>query len=204
MEEDFDKQFFQKAWGPDGYVEPFSYGVGIDAVCDVGLYPFMSMDKNVLEIGSGGGTFTQRIINQCKHLIAIDVIRRPKIFNDYENFTYVELDDRDFDCPIGPNCIDFAFCYNVFCHLSNDALCRYLKGVNKALVKGGDFVFMLSDYEWTSRFCDKKYELGDHLPMGHFYQDLRTLDIIVGEGWEIVNNNMIPDHRDLMVHLRKI
>jgi len=52
----FDKQYFQKVWG-EGYFEIFSYGMGIDAVCQVGLNPFMSLEKTALEIGPGGGTF---------------------------------------------------------------------------------------------------------------------------------------------------
>jgi len=200
----FDKDFFQKVWGIEGYVEPFSYGVGIDVVCEVGMIPFFSLEKTALEIGPGGGTFTQRLVNNFKHLTVMDVIRRPKLFEDYQNFTYIELSDRNFDCPVDSESIDFAFSYNVFCHLSNDALIKYLKGINRALVSGGDFVFMLSDFKWTSRFCENEHELGDMLPMGHFYQDLRTLDIIVGDGWEVVNNNLLPDHRDIVVHLRKL
>lgn len=40
--------------------------------------------------------------------------------------------------------------------------------------------------------------------MGHFAQDDRTIDIIVGEGWEIISRNMIPEHRDIVVHLKAI
>jgi hypothetical protein len=40
--------------------------------------------------------------------------------------------------------------------------------------------------------------------MGHFYQDDRTLDVIIGSGWEIVSRNIIPEHRDTIIHLKKI
>jgi SAM-dependent methyltransferase len=201
----FDKTYFQRVWGSGGYYEVFSYGMGIDKVCEVGLTPFLSLDKTALEIGPGGGTFTQRMINNFKHLTAIDVIRCPNVFEEYENFTYIELDDKSFDCPVPADSIDFAFCYNVFCHLSNDALCSYLKGVNKALKNGGDFVFMLSNYRHTAKFEQDRFQLGDLLPMGHFYQDLRTIELIADlKEWEVVNNNLLPDHRDIVVHLKKI
>jgi len=61
---------------------------------------------------------------------------------------------------------------------------------------------MLSDSRHTSKF--QKGNLGDLLQMGHFVQDLRTLDIIVGKEWEIVNKDLLPDHRDIVVHLKKI
>ena len=204
MKEDFDKHFFQTAWGEEGYLEPFSYGVGIETVCEVGLVPFLSPHKDALEIGPGGGTFTQRMVGQFNHLTVMDVIRQPKAFEAYENFTYIELSDKNFDCPVDAYSIDFCFSYNVFCHLSNEALNKYLKGINKALKFGGDFVFMLSNYRHTSQF-GKGYSLGDFLPMGHFYQDLRTLDLIADfNEWEIINNNSLPDHRDIVCHLRKI
>lgn len=202
---DFNKEFFQSSWGENGYYETFSYGVGYKKVCEVGIYPFVSDSKVALEIGSGGGTFTQFMVNKFEKLTAIDVIKRPPQFNDYENFTYIELGDKDFSCTgIKRNSIDFCFAYNVFCHLSNKALTEYLKSVNRVMKKDGDFVFMLSKF--SSRLVENinQYSLGDLLPMGHFYQDLRTLDIIVDlKQWDIVNNNLIPEHRDILVHLKK-
>jgi SAM-dependent methyltransferase len=204
MRGDFDKQFFQTAWGEEGYLESFSYGVGIESVCEVGLLPFFSPHKDALEIGPGGGTFTSRMVGNFNHLTVMDVIRRPLAFKDFDNFTYIELSDRNFDCPVPAYSIDFAFSYNVFCHLSNDALSKYLKGINKALKFGGDFVFMLSNYRHTSKIDGDRYSLGDLMPVGHFCQDLRTLDLIIDDNWEVVNNNLLPDHRDIVIHLRKI
>lgn len=191
---DFTKEFFQKAWGEIGYYENFSYGVGIDKVCEVCLYPFLSKRKKVLEIGSGGGVFTKRIENIVKGtLMCIDVIPKPSHFSDW--IIYFELENQDYKCTAVPDdFIEFVFAYNVFCHLSNEALIEYLKSVHRVLKKDGDFVFMLSSYGG---------ELGTLLPVGHFAQDDRTIDIIVGEGWEIINRNMIPEHRDIIVHLKK-
>ena len=202
---EFDKQYFQRVWGDEGYHEHFSYGLGIDRVCEVGLIPFYSLEKEALEIGSGGGTFTRIMVNNFKHLTAIDVIKKPTLLSEFDNFTYIELEDKSYDCPVPARSIDFAFSYNVFCHLSNHALKEYLKGINKALKKGADFVFMLSNYKHTAKFEKDRFQLGDLLPMGHFYQDLRTLDLIADlKQWEVVSNNLLPDHRDIVVHLRKL
>lgn len=198
---DFTKDFFQTAWGKDGYYENFSYGVGIDKVCEVALFPFLSPDKDVLEIGCGGGVFTQRI-KDVKSLTAIDVIKKP------ENITcnFIELKSNDYKCTgIKDNSIDFVFSYNVFCHLSNEALTEYLKSAYRVLRKGGDFVFMLSSFEHTKNHIEKNEnpKRGDLLSMGHFYQDLETLPLIAGKEWKVVNSNMIPQHRDILIHLRK-
>lgn len=189
---DFTKDFFKTAWGPGGYYENFSYGVGIDNVCAKCLYPFLAQDKKVLEIGSGGGVFTKRIFPWAAELTCIDVVpQTPGAICD----KYIELDNQDYFCTGVPdNSIDFAFSYNVFCHLSNEAIRQYLTSVNRILAPGGDFVFMLSSYGG---------ELGTLLPVGHFAQDERTLDLVIGEGWDIVSRNMIPEHRDIIVHLKK-
>jgi len=199
--EDFSKAYFQKVWG-GGYYEHFSYGVGIDKVFAVCVSPFLK--GTVLEIGSGGGVFTE-MIHGVK-LIAIDVIKMPERFNEFEDFTYYELPDNSFDCePVENESIDFCFSYNVFCHLSNEAITEYIKSIGRVLKYGGNLIFMISNFERTKKHVDnpKSYSLGDFLPMGHFYQDSRTLDLVIGEGWEIVSRDMIPEHRDILIHLKK-
>lgn len=193
MNQDFTKEFFVRTWGPDGYMERFSYGVGINKVGDICVYPFLKFPKmDVLEIGCGAGAFTEMMIGLC-NLTCIDVIPKPYHLH---SLTYIELPNKDYYCTGVPdNSQDFVFAYNVFCHLSNEALIEYVKSVRRVIRTGGDFVFMLSSYGG---------ELGTLLPMGHFAQDDRTIDIIVGEGWQIVSRNMIPEHRDIIVHLKAI
>jgi SAM-dependent methyltransferase len=201
---DLSKAFFQKAWG-EGYYEHFSYGVGIDNVFEKCVVPFCSQDKTALEIGPGLGSFTEMMWYKFEHFTAIDVIKMPSVFNNYiDSFTYHELTNQSFDCgPVKTHSIDFCFSYNVFCHFSNAAIREYLKSVYKVLKTGGDFVFMISNYENVKKHVTGNYSLGDFLPMGHFYQDLRTLDLVVGPEWKIVNRNMIPEHRDILIHLKK-
>jgi SAM-dependent methyltransferase len=191
MTNDFTKEFFIRTWGPGGYYENFSYGVGINRVCEICVYPFCG-GKDVLEIGSGGGVFTERIIRLAATLTCIDVIPEPMMLFCTK---YIELDNQDYYCTgIPDQSQDFAFAYNVFCHLSNEALTEYIRSVYRVLKPGGNFVFMLSSYGG---------ELGTLLPVGHFAQDDRTIDIVVGPEWEIVSRNMIPAHRDIIVHLKK-
>lgn len=194
---DFSKDFFKQAWGKDGYYENFSYGVGIDNVFGTCVLPFLGKN-DVLEIGSGGGVFTKRIFPYVDWLHCIDVIPKPEGLKCHG---YTELDNKDYSCTgVLSNVFDFVFAYNVFCHLSNEALIQYLQSVRRVIKHGGDFVFMLSSY---GRVIDQEL-LGTLLPMGHFAQDDRTIDIIVGEGWQIISRNMIPKHRDIIVHLKAI
>jgi len=201
MATDFTKEFFQQSWGADGYYERFNYGVGFDAVVQTCLVPFFNLGHNALEIGSGGGTFTEKMVGRFQIVMAMDVIPMPEKFKKWgaDKFWYVELPNQSY---VVQGQYDFAFSYNCFCHLSNDFLKMYITSVNSSLKPGGNFIFMLANYDKNPQGCTG--ELGDLLPFGHFYQDDRTIDIIVGEGWEIVSRNMVPEHRDIIVHLKKI
>lgn len=204
---DFTKEYFQRTWGKEGYYEKFNYGVGIDTVCSISIVPFFGMAKNALEIGCGGGVFTERMINKFGYLTAIDVIEYPQQFFKFNNFSYIEQKDRATDCEgVQNNSIDFCFCYNLFCHLSNEMLVEYLKSVFRVLKRGGDFVFMIANFKHSKIHVpdSDKYKLGDLFSFGHFYQDDRTIDVIADKTqWQIINRNMIPEHRDILIHLKK-
>lgn len=203
---DFTKEFFQRSWGEHGYFETFSYGVGINKVCEITLNPFYNLNHHALEIGPGGGAFTQRMVNKFKSVTAIDVIKMPVHFSKYNNLRFIELPSNSYDCQgIPDNSIDFCFCYNVFCHLSDEAIEEYLENVNRALKPGGNFIFMLSKFSETEKHLPKDHgcQLGELTPTGHFYQNEYTLPYVMGEGWIKINSDMIPEHRDIIIHLKK-
>ncbi len=199
-QQDFTKEFFQQAWGPQGYYEEFNYGVGFNKVVEVCLMPFFNKAHTAVEIGCGGGAFTKKLLKGFYHVTAVDVIKMPEQFTKYspDKFTYKQVEGYNtgqfYDSK------DFAFSYNCFCHLSNWAIKNYLTDINSVLKRGGNFVFMLSN---ATHHDTTGCELGDCLPVGHFYQDDRTLDLVISDGWDIVSRNMIPEHRDIIVHLKK-
>ncbi len=203
---DFTKEEFQNFW-PMGYYENFGWGVGIETVIAKSIIPFLDPNKIALEIGCGGGVFTKRM--RFKHTYAIDVIKKPASLDGISNLTFIEAPDRDFTCfGIEDNSIDFCYSYGVFCHLSNTALIEYVNSVYRVLKPGGDFVFMISCFEnikaANPNFEDySKLKLGDLMKIGHFVQDQRTIRLIVDSRWETVTENLIPNHRDLIIHLKK-
>ena len=200
---DFTKKQFQDFWGADGYYENFQFGVGIERVVEKTITPFYSNTKTALEVGCGGGVFTDRLIGHFKHLYAIDVIAKPNRFK-WDDFTFIEVPNQDYTCHgIESNTIDYCFSYGVFCHLSDQALKEYFENVYRVLKKGGNFVFMISNFEkFTAGENCSSFKRGDLLPGGHFVQDDRTLDLL-GDKWKIVSRDMIPEHRDLLIHLKK-
>jgi ubiquinone/menaquinone biosynthesis C-methylase UbiE len=202
---DFTKEQFINFWGSNGYYEAFTYGIGIQEVINRTIVPFSN--KTCLEIGCGGGVFTKVLSEQFDVVIGIDVIP----IHDgvrYHNVKYIELDNQDYKCTgIPDNSIDFVFSYGVFCHFSNDAIKEYLQSIYRVMKKGGDCVIMISNFDkLKAEFPDfddwSKYKLGDRMLIGHFYQDDRTVDIMKHK-FKIVSRNLTPDHRDIVVHLKK-
>ena len=211
QKKEFTKTEFQSLWGDNGYYDQCQLGIGIEAVCEKVLYPFLSKDKVVLEIGCGGGTYTERIHSRCKSVVAIDVIKKPERLNSLDRLLYIELPNKNYECKgVATDAIDFAFTSGCFCHLPYKALKKYLQSVNSKLKKGADFVFMLSDWEYLKELCSEEERANlkpnDFTSAGHFYQDHTTLsEIMNADQWEVVSEDMIPEHKtwDRYIHLRK-
>lgn len=210
-QKEFTKKEFQSLWGEEGYYDNCQLGIGIDAVCEKVLFPFLSKNKVVLEIGCGGGVFTERIHPRCKSVVAIDVVKKPDRLKKFERLMYIELPNKNYGCKgVALEAIDFAFTSGCFCHLPYDALKKYLQSINARLKKGADFVFMISDWEYLKEICTeeerKTLKPNDFTSAGHFYQDHTTLgEIMNPEQWEVISDDMIPEHKtwDRYIHLRK-
>ena len=201
---DFTKEQFINFWGT-GYYEEFTYGIGIQEVINRTIVPFHNVKCR--EIGCGGGVFTKVLSQHFDKVIGIDVIPKHDGLR-YPNVKYIELDNQDYKCTgVEDNLIDFVFSYGVFCHFSNDAIKEYLQSIYRVLKKGGECVIMISNFDkLKADFPDydtwDKYKLGDRMLIGHFYQDDRTVDIMKDK-FKIISRNLTPDHRDIVVHLKK-
>lgn len=201
---DFTKQDFINFWGT-GYYEEFTYGIGIQEVIERTIVPFGN--KTCLEIGCGGGVFTKVLSEHFDKVIGIDVIPMHDGVR-YYNVKYIELDNQDYKCTgVENESIDFVYSYGVFCHFSNDAIKEYLQSIYRVLKPGGECMIMISNFEKLKAdfptFANwDEYKFGDMMSIGHFYQDDRTVDIMKYK-FKIVSRNLTPDHRDIVVHLKK-
>jgi cyclopropane fatty-acyl-phospholipid synthase-like methyltransferase len=151
---DYSKKDFLRFWGANGYIETwdghkYNWSKEIKELIlnQIGD----KKDKNVLEIGCGAGYWTNFLCENSKNVTAIDLIPKPSV--DFNNFTYIENDDLQFNCnKLEDNSIDFAFSFGVFCHLSLNACESYLKDVLRVLRKGGTAIFMYSDDKGMQQF----------------------------------------------------
>jgi len=111
------------------------------------LDPYFTAGTTVMEIGSGGGRWTQYLAH-AGHLIVVEY--NPESFSylrqrfpDLRLTTYqttgAELDG------IGPGTVDFVFTFDVFVHLEPEVIGRYLAEIERVLRPGGVAVVHYGD-----------------------------------------------------------
>jgi 2-polyprenyl-3-methyl-5-hydroxy-6-metoxy-1,4-benzoquinol methylase len=141
---DFTKHEFIGFWGNKGYIETWS-GYEKDWTNEIMnvMTQYLTNESTVLEIGCGGGYWTNRIKPLCGTMYAIDLIPKPNIESQV---IYIENENQEYKCKnIADNSIDFVFCFGVFCHLSLSACDEYLRDIVRVLKPNGKALLMYAD-----------------------------------------------------------
>lgn len=106
--------------------------------------PFLGWQDVILEIGSGGGRFTEILLPKCNKLIATDT--SPKMlellrarFQDKSKIYYKLLDGQGLTS-ISDESVDAAFSYGVFVHIQHWDIFNYLSELNRVLKPGGKVI----------------------------------------------------------------
>ena len=108
----------------------------------------MNKDVTALEIGSGGGRWTQ-YLKDCQRLYLVEL--NPAMFSyiidrfdNADNFYYVTTHGADF--PLVPKqSIDFVFSFGVLVHLDYEIIEDYVKNLIPLLKPGAHISFQFSD-----------------------------------------------------------
>lgn len=149
FEQDTPKDEYIQCWG-EGYVEAFSpsYPANTESlVAQRCLLPFTAPDKEVLEIGCGGGFWTLKYLKpNFKCVTCLDVIPKPAIFSDTA-IHYIQVPDKNFECfGVPDSSVDFVWSFGLFCHLSGNACQHYLKNIRRVLKPNGQAVIMFGNW----------------------------------------------------------
>ena len=107
----------------------------------------MNKDVTALEIGSGGGRWTQ-YLKDCQRLYLVEL--NPAMFSyiidrfdNADNFYYVTTHGADF--PLVPKqSIDFVFSFGVLVHLDYEIIEDYVKNLIPLLKPGAHISFQFS------------------------------------------------------------
>jgi SAM-dependent methyltransferase len=132
--------------------------------------PFLGNTDVILEIGCGGGRFSEILLPKCSTLIAADTAPTmlklmKKRFAGNSKIRYVLLDGLGLS-PIKDESVDAAFSYGVFVHLQHWDIYNYLSELERVLKPGGKAIIQhantFSDLGWGKFVHDVKPSLNRH------------------------------------------
>jgi len=132
--------------------------------------PFFGQCRVMLEIGPGGGRFTEILLPKCDSFIAADTSRHmlarlKERFRGCDKLTCLLLDGKGLR-EIPDRSVDAAFSYGVFVHLQHWDVFNYLRELNRVLVPGGKAIIQhantFSELGWTTFLNHVRPSLNRH------------------------------------------
>jgi len=119
------------------------------SVIDNLIDAWMPHDGVILEIGPGGGRWSQRLLERASRLILLDVSERPldlcrERFAGASNVDYVLSSGRDMP-GVEDTTVDAVWCFDVFVHVAPVDQLGYLDQIARVLTPGGVAVLHHAD-----------------------------------------------------------
>ena len=112
------------------------------------LDPFVGPETVALEIGSGGGRWTQFLL-PCRRLYCVEL--NPEMFDylaarfaDSRNLVFVATGGTDMP-GVPESSVDFVFSYGTMVHLEAATLGAYMRSVRACLRPGGQACFQVAN-----------------------------------------------------------
>jgi ubiquinone/menaquinone biosynthesis C-methylase UbiE len=137
---------------------------------------FIGSPDTVVEIGAGGGRFTELLASRCQRLIAADTsptmlrLARDRLGED-PTISYIVLDGYGLT-GVADESADVVFSYDVFVHLHHWDIFRYLCEIHRILVPEGKAVIhhssTFSELGWVEFLVDLPHCVGGHTTHDNF------------------------------------
>jgi ubiquinone/menaquinone biosynthesis C-methylase UbiE len=118
------------------------------------MFHYLQPDSFILEIGPGGGRWSQYLQKIARKLILVDIAIAclnlcKKRFEDMTNIEYhlIEHDNIDF---LPSESIDYVWSYDVFVHINPSDVERYVANISRILKNNGIAIIHHSGGEYES------------------------------------------------------
>ena len=113
----------------------------VDRIVADYIYPYISEESIVAEIGSGGGRIASRVAGRTRELycfdIAAEMLKRAKAaLRSHSNVHYILLDQPKFPDRFAGK-FDFLYSFDVFVHLDLHTIWKYFNEIRTVLREGG-------------------------------------------------------------------
>ena len=119
----------------------------VNEIIEKYIFPYITENSIVGEIGVGGGRVASKVINKVEHLYCFDVstemIKKTEIAlqnTGFSNYSLIVLDSPKFPDTLSEK-FDFIYSFDVFVHLDLHNIWHYFKEINRVLkCKGRAFL----------------------------------------------------------------
>lgn len=204
----------------DEWNDPETIGVDVATPAEILPYldrtvfgPFLETSDVILEIGPGGGRFTEILLPKCRKLIAVEtsptilqLLRRR--FGDDGRIEYRLTRGLGLE-GVSDSSVDAAFSYGVFVHLQHWDIFNYLEELNRVLRPGGKAIIQhsntLSELGWELFRAEVPRQLNRHkLPFTFIVNTPELMrEFVSRAGLECVDTLTDVVRRDCITLMRK-
>ena len=111
------------------------------SLIDEVMLKYIKSEKTILEIGPGGGRWTEALLQIAKHLVLVDLSDRcievcKQRFANCRNISYFVNNGTDLSF-ISDDSVDFIWSFDVFVHINLKDIDHYLQQFSRILRSGG-------------------------------------------------------------------
>jgi ubiquinone/menaquinone biosynthesis C-methylase UbiE len=147
-----------------------------DMIINKYVKSYLQADAIVLEIGCGGGKYSEKVASLCKLIICADVSQRminmaKQRLQGFANINFEKLNGLDLH-QFTSESINFVFSFDCFVHMEMEDIYCYLQEIRRVLVPKGigllHFANLNSESGWTKFVAEAPINRGNRKHFDRF------------------------------------